>query len=67
MKTITKTIATRYAMMVGLAGALALTAAGYAFAQIRTGGEAHTSVSQYCAPPHEDSPDARRFYCRSGV
>jgi len=62
-----KTIATRYAMIVGLAGALALTAASYSFAQIRTGGEARTSVSQYCAPPDEDSPDARRFYCRSGA
>src|SRR6516164_3661555 len=40
MKTITKTIATRYAMTVGLAGALALTAVSHSFAQIRTGGEA---------------------------
>ena len=62
-----KTIATRYAMTVGLAGALALTAASNSFTQIRTGGEVRTSVSQYCAPPDEESPDARRFYCRSGV
>jgi hypothetical protein len=51
MKTITKTIATRYAMTVGLAGALALTAVSHSFAQIRTGAEAGTTVSQYCAPP----------------
>jgi hypothetical protein len=62
-----KTIAPRYAMIAGLAGALALTAASYSFAPIRTGGEARTSVSQYCAPPDEGVPDARRFYCRSGV
>ena len=67
MKTIVKTIATRYAMTVGLAGVLALTVAGYSFAQIRTGAEGRTTVSQYCAPPDEESPDARRFYCRSGV
>jgi len=46
---------------------LALTAAGYSFAQIRTGAEGRTTVSQYCVPPDEQSPDARRFYCRSGV
>ena len=62
-----KTIATRYAMIAGLAGALALTAASYSFAQIRTGGDARTSVSQYCAPPDEEGADARRFYCRSGA
>ena len=62
-----KTIATRYAMTVGLAGMLALTAAGYSFAQIRTGAEGRTTVSQYCAPLDEESLDARRFYCRSGV
>jgi len=67
MKTITKTIATRYAMTLGLAGALALTAANYSFVQIRTGAEAGTAVSQYCAPPDEERPDARRFYCRSGA
>jgi hypothetical protein len=62
-----KTIATRYAMTVGLAGVLALTTASYSFAQIRTGAEVRTTVSQYCAPADEQSPDARRFYCRSGV
>jgi len=67
MKTITKTIATRYAMTVGLAGALALTAVSYSFAQTRTRAEGRATVSQYCAPPDEQSPDARRFYCRSGV
>ena len=66
-KTITKTIATRYAMMVGLAGALALTAVSHSFAQTRTGAEAGTTVSQYCAPPDEERPDAHRFYCRSGA
>ena len=62
-----KTIATRYAMTVGLAGVLALTTASYSFAQIRTGAEGRTTVSQYCAPPDEESPDARKLYCRSGV
>ena len=62
-----KTIATRYAMTVGLAGVLGLTPASYSFAKIRTGAEGRTPVSQYCAPPDEESPDARRFYCRSGV
>jgi len=50
-----------------LAGALALTAVSYSLAQIRTGAEAGTTVSQYCAPPDEERPDARRFYCRSGA
>jgi len=54
-------------MTVGLAGVLALTVAGYSFAQIRTGAEGRTTVSQYCAPLDEESLDARRFYCRSGV
>jgi hypothetical protein len=67
MKTNMKAIATRYAMTVGLAGALALTAVSCSFAQIRTGAERSTTVSQYCAPPDEESPDARRFYCRSGA
>jgi hypothetical protein len=67
MKTSMKTIATRYAMTVGLAGTLALTAVSHSFAQIRTGVEAGTIVSQYCAPPDEERPDARRFYCRSGA
>jgi hypothetical protein len=62
-----KTIATRHAMTVGLAGVLALTAASCSFAQIRTGAEGRTTVSQYCAPLDEQSLDARRFYCRSGV
>jgi hypothetical protein len=67
MKTITKTIATRYAMTVGLAGVLALTAVSHSFAQTRMGAEAGATVSQYCAPPDEERPDARRFYCRSGA
>lgn len=66
MKTITKTT-TRYAMTVGLAGALALAAVSLSFAQTRTGAEAGTTVSQYCAPPDEEGPLARRFYCRSGA
>src|SRR5262249_21973217 len=67
MKTITKTIATRYAMTVGLAGALALTAVGYPFAQIRTGAESGTTVSQYCAPPDEERPDAQVLLSQWGV
>jgi hypothetical protein len=62
-----KTIATRYAMIVGLAGVLALTAASYSFAQTRAGTDGRTIMSQYCAPLDEESPDARRFYCRSGA
>jgi hypothetical protein len=61
-----KTIATGYATTVGLAGALALTAMSCSIAQTRAGAEAGTIVSQYCAPPDEEGPDARRFYCRSG-
>src|SRR5215510_4990617 len=56
MKTITKTIATRHAMTVGLAGALALTAVSHSFAQTRTGAEASTTVSQYCAPQTRRGP-----------
>src|SRR5262245_15667102 len=67
MKTITKTMATRYAMTVGLAGALALAAVSCSFAQIRTGAEVGTTVSQYCAPPDEEGLVARRFYCRSAA
>jgi hypothetical protein len=67
MKTSMKTIATRYAMTVGLAGTFALTAVSHSFAQIRGGSEAGTTVSQYCAPPDEERPDARKFYCRSGA
>jgi hypothetical protein len=58
-----KTTATQHAMAVRLAGALALTAAPSAFAQIRPGAERGiTTVAQFCVPP--ESPDAHRFYCR---
>ena len=62
-----KTIATRYAMIAGLAGALALTAVSSSFAQTRAGADGRATVSQYCAPLDEESPEARRFYCRSGA
>lgn len=62
-----KTIARRYAMTVGLVGALALTAMNCSLAQTRTGADGRITVSQYCAPLDEESPDARRFYCRSGA
>jgi len=62
-----KTIATGYAIIVGLAGAPALTAASCTFAQTRAGADGRITVSQYCAPLDEESPEARRFYCRSGA
>jgi hypothetical protein len=62
-----KTIARRYAMTVGLAGALALTATNCSVAQTRAGADGRITVSQYCAPLDEESPDARRFYCRTGA
>ena len=62
-----KTIARRYAMTVGLAGALALTAMNCSVAQSRVGADGRTTVSQYCAPLDEESPDARRFYCCGGA
>jgi hypothetical protein len=62
-----KTIARRYAMTVGLAGALTLTAMNCSVVQSRGGADGRTTVSQYCAPLDEESPDARRFYCRSGA
>ena len=57
-----KTAATRYALAVGLFGALALTAANSAMAPIRAGAEANITVAQFCIPP--ESPDAHRYYCR---
>jgi hypothetical protein len=62
-----KTIARRYAMTVGLAGALALSAMNCSVAQTRAGADGRITVSQYCAPLDEESLDARRFYCRSGA
>jgi len=62
-----KTIARRYAVTVGLAGALALTAMNWSVAQTRAGADGRITVSQYCAPLDEESLDARRFYCRSGA
>ena len=62
-----KTIARRYAMTVGLAGALALIGMNCSVAQTGAGAGGRITVSQYCAPLDEESPDARRFYCRSGA
>jgi hypothetical protein len=62
-----KTIARRYAVTVGLAGALALTGMSCSVAQTRAGADGRITVSQYCAPLDEESPNARRFYCRSGA
>ena len=62
-----KSIARRYAMTVGLVGALALTGMNCSVAQTRAGADGRITVSQYCAPLDEESPNARRFYCRSGA
>jgi hypothetical protein len=62
-----KTIATGYAITVGLAGALALTAVSCSLAQTRAGADGRTTVAHYCAPLDEESLDVRRFYCRSGA
>jgi hypothetical protein len=62
-----KTIATGYATILALVGALALTGMTCPVAQTGAGADGRITVSQYCAPLDEDSPDARRFYCRSGA
>jgi len=62
-----KTIAIGYATILGLAGALALTAMNCSVAQTGAGADGRITVSQYCAPLDEESPHARRFYCRSGA
>jgi hypothetical protein len=62
-----KTIATGYATILGLVGALALTGMNCWVAQIGARADGRITVSQYCAPLDEESPDARRFYCRSGA
>jgi hypothetical protein len=46
-----------------LAIPLTLPAARYSLAQIRTGGESGSHLSQYCVPP-EETLDTRNFYCR---
>ncbi len=59
-----KTIATGYATILGLVGVLALNCS---VAQTGAGADGRITVSQYCAPLDEESPHARRFYCRSGA
>ena len=55
----------KYAMGVGLGGALAL-AAAIGLGQPWTQPVAAGRAAQYCAPPH-DNPDALRLYCREEV
>jgi hypothetical protein len=52
----------KFAILV-LAIPLILPAARYSLAQIRTGGESGSHLSQYCVPP-EETLDTRNFYCR---
>ncbi len=59
-----KTAAMQYAVTITLAGALALTATARTYAQTRTGPEGGRSLAQYCAPPHYDTTDLHRIYCR---
>jgi hypothetical protein len=60
-----KTTAMRYAAAIGLLGALALLAAISAAGQIHSGAVRDSALAQYCAPPpHHDSPDLHRIYCR---
>jgi hypothetical protein len=56
----------RYAVSVGLVGALALGAATGWFAKARTEANASSRVAQYCVPPEENS-DTIRIYCRNGA
>jgi hypothetical protein len=53
----------KYAILV-LAIPFALDAARYSLAQIRTGAERGSHLSQYCVPP-EETLDTRKFYCRA--
>ena len=59
-----KTVAMKIALIVGLAGMLALTGATPSFGQIRTGTETGNGYTfQYCVPPKEDNSDEQRVYC----
>jgi hypothetical protein len=53
----------KFAILV-LAIPLILPAARYSLAQIGTGGESDSHLSQYCVPP-EETLDTRKFYCRA--
>src|SRR5262245_880598 len=61
-----RTTMLRYAGNAGLIAMLALAAASSSFGQIRASAPAGNELAQYCAP-QDESPDARRFYCRSEV
>jgi hypothetical protein len=58
--------ATRHAVAVGLASALALIAAMGSRAHVQTTADGRDRTAQFCAPREESSADAHRFYCRNG-
>lgn len=60
-----KTVAMQYAVVVALAGAFGLSAVTPSLAQMGTGVEGRSSISQYCVPPAE-SIEVHRFYCQLG-
>lgn len=60
-----KTVAMQYTVVVALVGAFGLRAVTPLLAQMGTGAEERSSISQYCVPSPE-SIDAHRFYCQLG-
>jgi hypothetical protein len=61
-----RTTMLRYAANAGLIAMLAVAAASSSFGSVRTGAPAGNELAQYCAP-QEESPHAKRFYCRGEV
>jgi len=61
-----RTTIPRYAANAGLIGLLAV-AVATSFGQLRTRAPAGNQLAQYCAPQHESTDAAPKFYCRSEV
>jgi hypothetical protein len=62
-----RTTMLQYALTAGLGGMLALGAVTGRFGPVRTGPDATSQVTQYCAPEqNSDAPDAPRCYCGNG-
>jgi hypothetical protein len=63
MEAIMKITATQYAMTVGLAGVLILSAPASSIAKMQKEAEHARPLAQYCVP--EDNQDAHKPYCRN--
>jgi hypothetical protein len=59
-----KTTMMKYALAIGLAGALASSALTLAQKQVRKAAEGVVTTAQYCVPHDDDNLIAQRVYCR---